>query len=93
MSIWNIFKKKRPRELGDLDKLSLSSVNEIILNQPKLKNIDEILDRRSKCPKCLEIFVQSNLSIVIPEILLGDLVLCECQKCHERCYRERESIK
>lgn len=77
MNIFSIFKKKE-RTLGDFDNLPLSKIDGTIIENHKLKNIDQ----KPVCPTC----GSDNLVEVYPRIEMNELILHTCLDCQERCY-------
>lgn len=82
-AIENLFVKSYKGDsitIGHYDNLTLEQADgSIELSTPERK----ISDDYKICPKCA-----GELYLIIPEVSLNGLSLCECQRCKERCYKK-----
>lgn len=81
--MFNFFKRKRRATLKDRDEMTIAEVESLEKeNVVHLENIHNEMRKQDFCDKC-----SSKLIVVKPEVWMGNRILCECEKCKERCYR------
>ena len=77
--MFNLFKPKRLRTLGEVDSMSLSDA-EKLFDEAVMPTVEELI-KPKRCGKC-----DGELVAIVPEVILVGLILKECSVCHERCY-------
>lgn len=78
----NLFKRKRPRTLADLDTLNVGDVDKILTEVNKPYNFQFVGKNIEPCYKCTsELF-----DIIEPKITMENRTLVECSECKEKRY-------
>ncbi len=70
----------RKTTLADMDEKRLE---EIFQEETSLTEIDKSSEKENNCDKC-----GFRLIVVHPYKWMGEMILCECENCKERCYRK-----